>query len=190
MTDRPLPSARDDLLDRIVASAAENGLSDVSLRDLGAAVGTSHRMVNYHFGSRAGLVAAVVGRIEAQQREALQAIAAEATSPSAIVAAQWEQLSDPAMAPFVRLFFEVVAAALFERPGTEGFLDGLTTPWLDVAGEIGERLGAGTDEADLRLGVAVMRGLLLDAVASGDSAAATASLNRFLRMWDADRQRS
>ncbi len=85
-------------------------------------------MLNYHFGSRAGVVAAVVERIESQQRDALAEIAAEATSTTEIIERQWAQLSDPALAPFIRLFFEVTAQAMFGRPGTDGFLAGLTEP--------------------------------------------------------------
>ncbi|HQF96660.1 MAG TPA: TetR family transcriptional regulator, partial [Microthrixaceae bacterium] len=91
--------ARSELIDRLVEHAASNGLTDTSLRDLAAAVGTSHRMLNYHFGSRAGVVAAVVERIESQQRDALADLAAEATSTTEIVERQWAQLSDPALAP-------------------------------------------------------------------------------------------
>lgn len=174
--------ARSDLVDRLVEHAAANGLSDTSLRDLAAAVGTSHRMLHYHFGSRAGVVAAVVERVESQQRDALAAIAAGSTSPSDIIEQQWAQLSDPALAPFIRLFFEVTAQAMFERPGTDGFLAGLTDPWLDLGAQLAGDLGIEQDPAELRLGVAVIRGLLLDAVASGDPAPATASLHRFLEM--------
>ena len=105
-------AARSELIDRLVEHAASNGLTDTSLRDLAAAVGTSHRMLNYHFGSRAGVVAAVVERIESQQRDALAEIAAEATSTTEIIERQWAQLSDPALAPFIRLFFEVTAQAM------------------------------------------------------------------------------
>ncbi|MEZ5140174.1 MAG: hypothetical protein R2711_15805 [Acidimicrobiales bacterium] len=45
-------TARRELLDRVLAHVAEQGLSDRSLRDLATAVGTSHRMLLYHFGSR------------------------------------------------------------------------------------------------------------------------------------------
>jgi len=175
-----MSSARDELVDRLVAHAAESGLSDRSLREIAAAVGTSHRMLIYHFGSRDGVVAAVVERVERDQRVALEAIAAGEQDPVEIVRRQWAQLSDPSMAPFIRLFFEATSMAMFGRPGTAGFLDGLTEPWLDTAGTLAT---APTDAVDLRLGVAVMRGLLLDAVASGDPGPPGAALERFLELW-------
>lgn len=177
-------AARQDLLDRTIAHVARHGLSDLSLRELAAAVGTSHRMLNYHFGSREGLLAAIVATVEEQQRVALELLASEAATPAELVRAQWAQLSDPALRPSIVLFFEVLALALQERPGTEGFLAQLTEPWLDVAAAIASDLELATTRAELRLGVAVVRGLLLDVAAGADLAAATASLDRFLELWD------
>ena len=179
--------ARDQLLARVMAHVAETGLSDASLREIADAVGTSHRMLHYHFGGRDGLVAAIVEAMEAQQRDALRTLAEGADSPTAVVRAQWAELSRPDVASFVRLFFEVLALSLHGRPGTEGFLDGLTQPWIDVGGEVADRIGAEVDAAELRLGIAVMRGLLVDALASGDVEAAGESLERFLAMWEAAR---
>jgi hypothetical protein len=115
----------------------------------------------------------------------LSTLAEEADGPADVVRSQWTVLTDPAMAPHIRLFFELLALALHERPGTEGFLDTLTEPWLDVAAEVAvTRLGYQPDRAELRLGVAVVRGLLIEAVASNDPEPATESLERFLAMWD------
>jgi AcrR family transcriptional regulator len=182
-----MSTARDELLARVMTHVAGTGLSDVSLRELADGVGTSHRMLHYHFGGRAGLVAAIVEAMEAQQRDALAAMADGAAGPTEVVRTQWAALSRPEMAPFVRLFFEVVALALHDRAGTEGFLAGLTEPWLDAGRRAGEAVGAAVEPDELRLGVAVMRGLLLDAVASGDPASAGAALERFLAMWERDR---
>lgn len=180
-----MTAARDDLLGRVMAHVADHGLADQSLRELAAAIGTSHRMLLYHFGSREGLVAAVVEAMEAQQREALTTLAAGAGSPRALIEAQWAQLTQPEVLPFVRLFFEVLALALHRRPGTEAFLPHLTEPWLDLAERLAAELDLVADRDELRLGVAVSRGLLLEVVASGDVKGPTRSLQRFLDLWEA-----
>ena len=184
-----MTNAREELLGRVIEHAAAHGLSDSSLREIADAIGTSHRMLLYHFGSRAGLVAAVVAAIEAQQRDVLAALGAGAGDPLEVITRQWAILAAPEMAPFVRLFFEVVAQALFSRPGTDGFLDGLTTPWIDTARTVASGLPAATglDDTDLRVGIAVVRGLLLDAVASGDPGPPTAALHRFVERWHGPR---
>ncbi|MGA9595102.1 MAG: TetR/AcrR family transcriptional regulator [Acidimicrobiia bacterium] len=178
-----MSSARQDLLDRVIAYVAANGMIDASLRTLASGIGTSHRMLIYHFGSREGLIAAIVTTIETQQRVALEDLAEVADSPTALVRMQWAQLTDPALLPFIRLFFEVLAYASRGQPGTEEFVANLTEPWIRVASDVSARLGIEPNEAELRLGVAVVRGLLVEIAAGGDVALATESLERYLEMW-------
>lgn len=170
-----MADARSMLLERIMEEAAANGLADRSLRDLACAVGSSHRMVLFHFGSRAGLVSAIVETVEAAQRELLEEFADHVAGPSELVLALWEQVSSAELRPFVRLFFECVAL-------TGG--KGLTDPWLEVADVVADKLGITVDQSDLRMGVALTRGLLIDVLATGDTSQATRSLERFVEIWD------
>ena len=170
--------AREDLLAAAVRHALDGGIADLSLRQIAAAIGTSHRMLIYHFGSREGLLVAVTQAVEEQQRAALLESGVPAVDPRTA----WERLSDPALWPQERLFFELYAYALRGRPGTEGFLDGIVESWVaPIAAALVE---AGADEptarADARLSVAVVRGLLLDLLATGDRAGVTEAYERFL----------
>jgi AcrR family transcriptional regulator len=167
--------ARDDLLDRIVAEVAAHGLADRSMRDVAAAVDSSHRMLLYHFGSREGLVAAVVAAVEAAQRDTMRTLAADADSPAELVRALWTVVSSPELRPFVRLFFETLAA----QSRTPGASFDLTDDWLVTAATLGPEFHE-YDEIETRLGIAVMRGLLVDVLATGDTAAATDALERHL----------
>jgi AcrR family transcriptional regulator len=47
-------SSRDRLLAAALEHVATHGIGNLSLRGLAAALGTSHRMLSYHFGSREG----------------------------------------------------------------------------------------------------------------------------------------
>ena len=67
----PTSQARERLLAAAVRHALDAGIADLSLRQLAAAIGTSHRMLLYHFGSREGLLVAVTQAVEEQQRAAL-----------------------------------------------------------------------------------------------------------------------
>ena len=170
-----MSDAREALLDRVIAEAAMNGLADRSLRELAEVADTSHRMLLYHFGSRAGLVAAIVERVEADQRRALIEMAGHAESAADLIRLLWAQVSSSELRPFVRLFFECVAA-------TGG--EGLTDPWLEIGDQVAAAVGESTDEDLLRLGVAVSRGLLVDVLATGDAGPATRSLERFIELWE------
>ena len=177
---------RRDLLERVMHEVALHGLADRSLRDIGTAIGSSHRMLHYHFGSRDGLVAAIVAEMEPQQRRQLRDLATTTDDPSEIMRQVWSETSSPPLRPFVRLFFEALTQALAERPGTEGFLESLTDGWLDDGAEITAQLsladGPMSDRVDLRLGVAVTRGLLIDVLASGDAGPATEAYERFIEL--------
>jgi len=175
----PTSQARERLLAAAVRHALDAGIADLSLRQLAAAIGTSHRMLLYHFGSREGLLVAVTQAVEEQQRAALLG---SGTTPQD-ARRSWEHLSDPKMWPQERLFFELYAYALRGRPGTEGFLDGIVESWVaPIAAALVE---AGADErtarADARLAVAVVRGLLLDLLATGDRAGVTEAYERYLQ---------
>jgi AcrR family transcriptional regulator len=172
--------ARDRLLAAAVRCALTDGIADLSLRELATAIGTSHRMLIYHFGSREGLLAAVTKEVERQQKQAL--LGSGSAPEDARMA--WRRLSDPSLWPQERLFFELYAHALLGRPGTEGFLDGIVESWVaPIAATLTE---AGADErtarADARLAVAVVRGLLLDLLATRDRAGVDAAYERFLEL--------
>jgi len=172
---------RDALLDKVMAYAAEHGLADKSLREIATGVGTSHRMLLYHFGSREGLLAAIVGAVEEQQRAVLEALSEEG-DPAEVMLRLWEQVSQPALRPYVRLFFATVGLAVQGVPGTQALLDNLTTPWLEQGGEAARRLGVPVDPAAVRLGVAVTRGLLLELLAGAAPADVDASYRLFVEM--------
>ena len=55
----PGSAASARLLDAAIDHSGRNGIGDTSLRGIAEAVGTSHRMLIYHFGSREGLLAEV-----------------------------------------------------------------------------------------------------------------------------------
>lgn len=172
--------ARERLLQRVIAVAAVDGISGRSLREIARGAGSSHRMLLYHFGSREGLLAAIVAAIEARQRSLMAAMADHASTPREVMTHLWAQVSSPAMRPFVTLFFEVFGLVAQGAPGTEGLRESLTRPWLHDAASVAEGLGLPPERADLRLGIAVTRGLLLELVAGAEPAEIDAAYQRFV----------
>jgi AcrR family transcriptional regulator len=181
----PTQPRREQLLDAAVEYAATHGISDLSLRQLAAALGTSHRMLVYHFGSKEGLLVAVVRAVEAQQRAFLAELGTDAgLSPVEQGRRLWERLADPAMWPYEKLFFEVYSQALRGRAHTVDVLDGIVESWLDPAAELArDGVPPGTARAAARLGVAVTRGLLLDLLATGDRKGVDEAMDLFLRLY-------
>jgi AcrR family transcriptional regulator len=182
-----------DSKQRLLAAAmdylAANGVSDVSLRRLAAGIGTSHRMLIYHFGSKEGLLVELIQAVEQRQRDALRDLQLDpAVSLADNCREFWRRLADPALWPSERLFFEVYGQALQGRPGTTALLDGIVEMWLGPLTELFVRHGHSpeTARAQARLGVAVSRGLLLDLLATGDRAGVDAAMERFLELFVRD----
>lgn len=172
-------SARDALLDRCVAFLQEAGFSQLSLREIAAGVGTSHRMLIYHFGEREQLLAEVVGRIEAIQRDALADLVMAGHDLAEVGRQFWRRISDPALAPAERLFFEIYSQALYRRSWTARFRASVITAWVGPLADTLIQHGYPPDQAHLRarLGLAATRGLLLDLLITGDREAIDAASN-------------
>jgi AcrR family transcriptional regulator len=162
---------------------AEHGVGDLTLRGLAAALGTSHRMLIYHFGSRDGLLVAIAAEVERRQREVLAGLDVVG-APAAVMRAMWDRLSDPELWPFERLFFELYARALQGDPGAAPFLHGIVDDWVAPLAAMGVEAGVdeATARAEARLGLAVYRGLLLDLLATGDREGVTAAVERFIAL--------
>ena len=176
---------RERLLEKAIAYIAERGLTDLSLRELAAAIGTSHRMLIHHFGSKEGLWVEVIRAVEAQQRAALGEIVPDPTADLAeAMRVWWRHISDPSLWPNERLFFEIYGQALQGRPGTTELLDGIVDSWLEPAIEINMAYGMDepTARAMGRLGIAVTRGLLLDLLATGDREGVDAAMEAWIAL--------
>lgn len=173
------------LLAAAIDHVAANGVTDLSLRRLAAAIGTSHRMLIYHFGSKEGLLVEIIRAVEQQQRDALRDLELTPGSTLADIGrAFWRRLADPSLWPSERLFFEVYGQALQGRPGTTALLDRIVEDWLDPIASLYSQLGMPPEQAraTARLGVAVARGLLLDLLATGDRAGVDAAMERFIEL--------
>ena len=177
---------RQKLLDAAIEYVAQNGISDVSLRTLAAALGTSHRMLIHHFGSKEALWVDIVRTVEARQRELLADILPDPEAPLADAMRDWwKHISDPAVWPNERLFFEIYGQALQGRTHTTELLDGIVEDWLEPVTQINLSLGIPLNmaRAHARLGVAVTRGLLLDLLATRDVAGVDAAMEAFIDVY-------
>jgi AcrR family transcriptional regulator len=185
--------ARRRLLDAVIEHLSQQGLADQSLRQIADAVGTSHRMLLYHFGSRDGLLLALVQAVEARTRARFANLGAEAGGDTdELVRRMWAYVTDPALAGFERLFFALYSRALQGDQATLPLLAGEIEDWLDANADVSATFGIPFDVArtHARLGLAVTRGLLLDLLATGDRAGVEAALEAFAgryagRWWEA-----
>jgi len=178
-------TARARIREAAIELFADRGIEGATIRDIAEKAGVSSGLLRHHFGSKEGLLVAVVRAVEARQRAFLAELGdGGGLSPAEQGRRLWERLADPAMWPYEKLFFEVYSQALRGRPHTVDLLDGIVESWLDPVADLArDGVPPGTARAAARLGVAVTRGLLLDLLATGDREGVDAAMDVFLRMY-------
>ena len=177
---------RQRLLNAVVAYFEAQGLADQSLRRIAEAIGTSHRMLLYHFGSKDGLLLAVVREVEARTKVRLTALSEDiAGDTDGLIRRMWSYLSDPALGDFERLFFALYGRALQGDEAIRPLLEDDIEHWLDINVAVTAPLGVPADVArtHARLGLAVTRGLLLDLLATGDRDGVESALGVFASIY-------
>jgi AcrR family transcriptional regulator len=177
---------------KTLAAAADyvlaNGLAGLSLRPLASALGTSTRMLLYDFTSKEELIMAVLTEIRRREAGMLaEHVRTSAASGPELVQAIWDWTSSAERAPFMRLFFEVYIDAI-AHPGTYSERgQAMVTDWLDQFGAV--LGGSPADTASATLVIAVLRGLLLDRLSTGDEQRTDRALGRFTRLLGGHAQR-
>lgn len=159
------------LLERIVDYVTAHGIADLSLRPLADAVDSSPRVLLYYFVSKDDLIAEVLHRARARQRDLFAtALPRNPASFSETIRAAWHIMSTPQHEPVFRLFFEVYALALQDRKRFPGFLRAAVDDWLAYLEA--PALRDGYTPADARALATVLlggfRGFLLDLCATRD----------------------
>ncbi|MDH5674305.1 MAG: TetR family transcriptional regulator [Myxococcales bacterium] len=173
-------SFRDDLIERAMALVQKQGLGDTSLRSIATQLGTSHRMLIYHFGSTAEFWDAVTTRVHERDRRALAETAGHGVVPW--IEDTWADLASPENLSFARLMFEVYGQALGDSERFDRFLSQVVDGWVDSLVDALHRqfrLTRREARGQARLWLAVLRGLLLDLLTTGDRAATTEALELF-----------
>ncbi|QOV33135.1 TetR/AcrR family transcriptional regulator [Streptomyces ferrugineus] len=166
---------REELLDRLLDHVITHGVDDLSLRKLAAAVGVAPNALQYHFGPREDMVAAILARHAERIRATIEA---EGDAASQVHRA-WEQLTDPSVRKSWHAFFEFYALALRNPDRYRAFLDHVARDWSDPLTRKFVTAGVAPEEAAARaaLLVAAVRGLVLDRLADGDEARVSAALD-------------
>lgn len=178
-------TGRDALLAGAIGHFAEHGVADTSLRGLADAIGTSHRMLIYHFGSRDGLLAAVVDTVEQGARETLARMVEEARSDADPLEAglrYWRLVTDDALV-YGPLFFELTSHAMLGLRHAAEVRDRLVSTWLDALTSMWTARDVPQPQAreQATLDLAMARGLLHDLLLTGDRARVDAAMRRYSR---------
>jgi len=114
--DVPL-DRRAELLGRIVEDLLAGGAAEMSLRPLAQRVGTSARLLIYHFGSKEQLLADALALVRQHIQASLAARSARVKPQSlrGLVMMVWDWAIEAPNQRYFRLLFEVDGLAMFDR---------------------------------------------------------------------------
>ncbi len=184
VTRRPPRSSsprREELLDRAYRYALEHGLADLSLRPLAAAIDELGYLAREGTAGQRTAGDDSAGR-NAPREDGL----------TVLVAATWRWLAAEPVRPLLTLWTEAYGRSLVEPGGPwSGFASQSVADWLEVlaAAQPADRAGSKEQEtsdpgpaADRTLALAVLRGCLLDLLATGDTERVGAAIARYLRL--------
>ncbi|WP_040792441.1 TetR/AcrR family transcriptional regulator [Nocardia paucivorans] len=186
------PSARrTELLDAAYRYALTHGLSDVSLRPLAKAIGSSPRVLLYLFGSKEGLIRALLARARSAELELLadpalaspSDIAPDADRLTSVAERLWTWLAADEHRALLRLWLEVYTRSLVDPDGPwAGFAQQTVQDWLDILAAAQPEHIRNTDDGRARRTriLALLRGALLDLLATGDLERTSAAMRHRL----------
>ncbi|UGQ11519.1 TetR/AcrR family transcriptional regulator [Yinghuangia sp. ASG 101] len=174
---------RQELLEAAYAYALRSGLGELSLRPLAEEIGSSPRVLLYLFGSKDDLIRSLLARARASELEALRHAGDRVGRTEGVGAAArvlWDWLSDDAHRALLRLWVESYARSLIDPDGPwAGFARATVEDWLALLAEHqpAELRANEAGRTQRTLVLAVLRGALLDLLATGDTARTTAALH-------------
>ena len=178
-TDSP---RRAEIVDAAYEYVLEHGLTGASLRPIAEAVGSSTGVLRFLFGSKDGLVRAVLARAREEEMALLDHI--DVGAGLVDVGAQvWQWLIAPQHRRLLVLWVESYAASLQDPDGPwAGFARDTVEDWLRLFARAQPGAFRRTAEARAHRSavLAVLRGAMLDLLATGDSSRTTAAVREAL----------
>jgi AcrR family transcriptional regulator len=177
---------RDAALDYLL----QHGIADLSLRPMAQELGTSARMLMFHFKSREGLIKAMLEELHARLTTSFAKIASDDAKGRSGAPLQrfWDWASSERNLPALRLLYELQIIAI-QNPAEYGrYLRKMSFDWQTAAFKA--LPNASRDESLATLCIAVFDGLFLELMSTGERARLQRALSRFIQLGQRDSTRT
>jgi AcrR family transcriptional regulator len=177
---------QDELLELAYRYVLAHGLADMSLRPLAKAIGSSPRVLLFLYGSKDNLIRALLERARSDELAAIGALRAAGPAAGLIDSALqvWQWLSATEHRHLLGLWVEAYARSLVDPAGPWGpFAEQTVQDWLGLlaARQPSARRRSQAGAAERTAVLAVLRGAMLDLLATGDTDRTTSSVTLVLR---------
>jgi AcrR family transcriptional regulator len=176
---------REELLELAYRHVLDTGLADMSLRPLATAIGSSPRVLLFLFGSKDNLIRCLLRKARDQELTAMDALRRDVAAAGLATTARqaWTWLSAAEHRSLLGLWVEAYARSLVDSNGPwAGFAQQTVRDWLDLLAsrQPADRRRSRRGRAERTAVLALLRGALLDLLATGDVARSTEAVNRGL----------
>jgi AcrR family transcriptional regulator len=169
---------RRELARRAYEYVSEHGLAELSLRPLADAIGTSAGVLMFLFGSKDGVVRAILAEARADELAMLDEVRRSSTRADRATVARtvWTWLAAAEHRRLLNLWVEAYGRSLIAQDGPlAGFAAETVRDWLQMLDAADGRDGHSSTAV-----LALLRGSMLDLLATGDGERVTAALERAL----------
>jgi AcrR family transcriptional regulator len=178
-----MQTRKEILTEELVGYLLEHGLSDLSLRPLADALGTSARLLIYHFESKEGLLTEVLDSMQTHLRMSfggmIEQRAGKSERPLKLF---WDWAIADENYPYLKLLYELQILAV-QNPAAYGqYLQRNASNWSElIATALPE---SERTAAMVTLLGAVFDGLFLELMSTGDRKRTTQAVQQFIQLVD------
>jgi AcrR family transcriptional regulator len=134
------PQKKENLIERCLAVAIETGTLGSSINAIAKRIGTSGRMLVYHFGSKSELERQIISLLEMRLREKLWSFQSleiqETDHPAKPFVEMWEHLTSPKMHGLLKLTMELNQRAMQGDEETRQFLEQESQKWIAALSKV------------------------------------------------------
>jgi AcrR family transcriptional regulator len=178
LVNRPASNRKEQLRDAALAYLVEHGLTGVSLRPMAAQLGTSARILIFHFKSKEGLMTEVMEELHARLQASFLKLSESPDRSVPPLKRFWLWARDRKNFVYLRLLYEsqIVAARNGKQYGRH--LKKSSTDWQRL---VFQRLSESVRSQELAtLCIAVFDGLFLELIVTGDRQRLTRAMDYFI----------
>ena len=173
-----MSSRKRQLREDALAYLLEHGLAEFSLRPMAAELGTSARILLFHFKSKEHLLEEVMDELNGHLQASFQKLSEPDKMGTPPLKRFWLWASKPTNLPYLKLLYE---AQITASHGTEAQLRHVqqaSAHWQAIAlRSLSASLG---NETMATLCIAIFDGLLIELINTGDRARLTRALDAFI----------
>ena len=178
-----MSTRKEALLEGLIAYLVRHGIADVSLRPMAAAVGTSARLLIFHFRSRERLLGEVLDAMQLRlQRSLGELLAGEQAADRGVAPLRlfWDWALKDVNFAQLRILYQLQVLAAQDQKTYGKYLRRNSRNWLDSVQAALKPSHRSSALATLI--VAVFDGLMIEVMSTGDRRRASAAIDEFIVM--------